>query len=324
MDYRDELAHRITELLGEGTSVYNQIVAVLREYKVSPKKNSPYISTAQRVEHFLSAKRLEGLSSKTLDNYRLYLLDFAKTACDNPNQIKTDDIRGYLAHLSESRNLKDGSLQTIISTLRSFFSWMCTEEILRADPMLKIKSLRIDRQNSRQALSQEELERLRNACENYRERALIEFFYSTGCRVSEVAGLEARDVNFEDRSLQVMGKGKKKRTVYFSVRARLMLQEYLRNRRGGTALFASGKSPFQPLQPRAIQKIMQNLGERAGISVKLHPHLLRHTFATSALNSGMELTAIQRLLGHSNPNTTQIYATLSRENIRREYERFIV
>ena len=155
------------------------------------------------------------------------------------------------------------------------------------------------------------------------EKALIEFLVSTGCRLSEVAQLRAADLNLADRSVQVTGKGDKDRVVYFSVRARLMVQEYIVQRKGGDGLFVSNKSPYEPLKPRAIQRIVRSLSERAGLEDRVHPHLLRHTFATHALNGGMDVTVIQRLLGHEDIATTQIYAELNEEGVRHQYNKYV-
>lgn len=183
--------------------------------------------------------------------------------------------------------------------------------------------MKLDKKNARQALSVEELERLRDACEGYREKALVEFLVSTGCRLSEVAQLKAEDLNFADRSVMVTGKGDKDRVVYFSVRARLMLQEYIKERKGGEGLFVSSKYPYEPLKPRAIQRIIHNVSERAGLAGRVHPHLLRHTFATLALNSGMDVTVIQRLLGHEDIATTQIYASMNEEVVKHQYNKYV-
>lgn len=218
------------------------------------------------------------------------------------------------------RVLKD---YIILNVLRAFFGWLYVEEKIKKNPMDKIKSLKLDKKNARQALSVEELERLRDACKGYREKALVEFLVSTGCRLSEVAQLAVGDLNFADRSVTVTGKGDKDRVVYFSVRARLMLQEYIKTRKGGEGLFVSSKSPHEPLKPRAIQRIIHNISERAGLTTQVHPHLLRHTFATHALNSGMDVTAIQRLLGHEGIATTQIYATMNEDVVKHQYNKYV-
>ena len=146
---------------------------------------------------------------------------------------------------------------------------------------------------------------------------------SSGCRVSEVAGLRVDDIDWRDRKCKVIGKGNKERTVYFSVRAKLMLQLYIEGRKGGEALFSSSRAPYEPLSDRGIEKIISKLGKRIGMERPLYPHLMRHTFASHALNCGMELTIIQHLLGHSDPKTTLIYAEINPVRVQYEYNRVI-
>lgn len=271
----------------------------------------------------MGAKKIDGLSPRTLANYKYTLDLFSQRMSKSVSKITTDDIRGYITYLSADRKLSETSLQTHISILRAFFGWLHTEEKIKKNPMLKIRSLKLDKKNARQALSVEELERLRDTCKGYREKALVEFLVSTGCRLSEVAQLSVSDVNFVERNVTVVGKGDKARMVYFSIRARLMLQEYIKERKGGEGLFVSSKTPYLPLKPRAIQRIIHGLSERAGLESRVHPHLLRHTFATHALNSGMDVTVIQRLLGHENIATTQIYAAMNEDVVKHQYNKYV-
>lgn len=289
------------------------LAAILKDYFITKESDEQRSDLNRRIKYYLGAKRIDGLSDKTLGNYRCNLEMFAARVNKSAAKVTTDDIRGYISYLDETRHLKDTSLQTHINILRAFFGWLHTEERIKKNPMSKIKSLKLDKKGARQALTVEELERLRDACKTYREKALIEFLVSTGCRLSEVAQLRAADLNLADRSVQVTGKGDKDRVVYFSVRARLMVQE------GGDGLFVSSKSPYEPLKPRAIQRIVRSLSERAGLEGRVHPHLLRHTFATHALNGGMDVTVIQRLLGHEDIATTQIYAELNEEGVSSIY-----
>ena len=141
--------------------------------------------------------------------------------------------------------------------------------------------------------------------------------------MSEVAGLRVDDIDWRDRKCKVIGKGNKERTVYFSVRAKLMLQLYIAERRGGEALFASSRAPYEPLTDRGIEKMISKLGKRIGMERPLYPHLMRPTFASHALNCGMELTIIQHLLGHSDPKTTLIYAEIDPIRVQYEYNRMI-
>ena len=320
MNAKTELANRLSETFFGGMPVTAEaLAAILKDYSITKESDEQRSDLNRRIKYYLGAKRIDGLSDKTLGNYRCNLEMFAARVNKSAAKVTTDDIRGYISYLDETRHLKDTSLQTHINTLRAFFGWLHTEERIKKNPMSKIKSLKLDKKGARQALTVEELERLRDACKTYREKALIEFLVSSGCRLSEVAQLRAADLNLADRSVQVTGKGDKDRVVYFSVRARLMVQEYIVQRKGGDGLFVSNKSPYEPLKPRAIQRIVRSLSERAGLEGRVHPHLLRHTFATHALNGGMDVTVIQRLLGHEDIATTQIYAELNEEGVSSIY-----
>lgn len=244
--------------------------------------------------------------------------------CKKPVQkITTDDLREHIAYLVDERHLKDNSVQAHINCLRSFVQWLTDEDAIRKNPMRKIKSLRIDKLRARHPLTAEQLELIRDGCKGYKEKALVEFLVSSGCRVSEVAGLRVQDIDWQERKCKVIGKGGKQRTVYFSVRAKLMLQLYIEGRKGGEALFSSSRAPYEPLSDRGIEKIISKLGKRIGMERPLYPHLMRHTFASHALSAGMDLTVIQHLLGHTDPKTTLIYAEINPIRVQYEYNRVI-
>lgn len=324
MNAKTELAKRLAATVSaDSPDAIEAINTILKDYTILRENDDEKSDLNKRIKYYLGAKRIEGLSPRTLANYKYTLELFSERVNKSASRITTDDIRGYITYLSYTRHLAETSLQTHINTLRAFFGWLYMEEKIKKNPMLKIRSLKLDKKNARQALSVEELERLRDACDGYREKALVEFLVSTGCRLSEVTQLRADDLNFSDRSVLVTGKGDKDRVVYFSVRARLMLQEYIKERKGGDGLFVSTKAPYLPLKQRAIQRIIQAISERAGLSIRVHPHLLRHTFATHALNAGMDVTAIQRLLGHEDISTTQIYAAMNEDVIKHQYNKYV-
>ena len=324
MTARHELAKRLISMVSAGEPItMDTLNEILKGYTILREADEERSDLKKRISYYLGAKRIDGLSPRTLANYKYTLDMFSERVNKSVSKITADDIRGYISYLSEARGLRETSLQTHISVLRAFFSWLLMEERIKKNPMLKIRSLKLDKKNARQALSVEELERLRDACKGYREKALVEFLVSTGCRLSEVAQLNVADLDFNNRSVTVTGKGNKERPVYFSIRARLMLQEYIKERKGGEGLFVSSKTPYLPLKPRAIQRIIHGLSVRAGLDARVHPHLLRHTFATHALNSGMDVTAIQQLLGHENISTTQIYAAMNEDVIRHQYNKYV-
>ena len=320
MTAKIDLIAKLTALMPECA---REIIKIMREYDVQTAQVYDRSNLPRRVEAFLAAKRIDGCRPKTIKGYRERLKLFM-TQCSKPvQQITTDDLREYLAYLVDERHLMDNSVQAHINTLRSFFSWLVDEANIRKSPMRKIKSLKIDKLRSRHPLTAEQLELVRDGCRGYKEKALVEFLVSSGCRVSEVAGLRVDDIDWRDRKCKVIGKGNKERTVYFSVRAKLMLQLYIAERRGGEALFASSRAPYEPLTDRGIEKMISKLGKRIGMERPLYPHLMRHTFASHALNCGMELTIIQHLLGHSDPKTTLIYAEIDPIRVQYEYNRMI-
>ena len=320
MTAKIDLIAKLTALMPECA---REIIKIMREYDVQTAQVYDRSNLPRRVEAFLAAKRIDGCRPKTIKGYRERLKMFM-TQCSKPvQQITTDDLREYLAYLVDERHLMDNSVQAHINTLRSFFSWLVDEDNIRKSPMRKIKSLKIDKLRSRHPLTVEQLELVRDGCRGYKEKALVEFLVSSGCRVSEVAGLRVDDIDWRDRKCKVIGKGNNERTVYFSVRAKLMLQLYIAERRGGEALFASSRAPYEPLTDRGIEKMISKLGKRIGMERPLYPHLMRHTFASHALNCGMELTIIQHLLGHSDPKTTLIYAEIDPIRVQYEYNRMI-
>lgn len=318
MNTKQELIARLNEAFPGAEEI---IAGIMADYRVT-RETGREGDLSKRIAAFLAAKKIDGASPKTLKNYREMLGAFAAHVDKPAARISVDDIRAYIGSLAE-RGLRDSSIQTHINTLRSFFGWLDTEDYIKRNPMRKIKSLKIDRAKSRRPLTPEQLERLRDGCRTYREKALVEFLVSSGCRLGEVVGIRVDNVDWQGRSVVVLGKGGKERTVYFSVRAKLMLQEYLARRKGGESLFSSSRAPYGPMTPRAVEKALQQIGERAGGQRRVHPHILRHTFASNALNAGMDITIIQHLLGHEDPKTTLIYAELSPRTVRYEYERLV-
>lgn len=280
-------------------------------------------SLEDSIAEFLAAKRADSLSEKSIRNYRQILGLFRQWLDLPPSQITTDHVRRWLSYLKEERHMKKDSVQTYLNCLRSFFGWLQTEEKIQRNPMNRIRSARIDKKHTRQPLTQEEVERCRAVLETPRERAIFELYLSTGCRLSELVNIPTSSVDFQSRTIEVCGKGDKIRTVYFSVRAKLALQSYLAQSPNNSVLLSCNAVPYGPLGSQAIEKIIRGIGARAGLSVPLHPHKLRHTFATSALNAGMDIVVIQQLLGHSNLDTTQIYAQISQESVRHSYNKLV-
>jgi integrase/recombinase XerD len=272
-----------------------------------------------KLQMYLAVKKLDGLSIKTLENYNYNLIKFASVIKKPLAAVNINDLRMYLA--IRSKDMKASSLNGQISILKSFFSWLFAEEYIPKNPAAKLKQTK-EPKRVRKALTEEEIELLRQVCKNDREKALKEFLVSTGCRLSEVVGIDKDSVSWYEMSVYVIGKGNKERKVYFSTKAKVLLKKYLSSRKDDTpALFVSSRAPHGRLSDRGIQKEVKRIAERAGFDKSVYPHLFRHSFATHSLNKGMNITTIQHLMGHESSATTLIYAELSDENIKHEYKR---
>ena len=279
----------------------------------------PEINIQKHIRHYLDAKKVDGLASKTLKDYKQNLLRFDLFICKALQDINADDIRGYIAD-AFNRGLKPSSVTTLINTLRAFFTWLYKEELLLKNPMMKISSQRTFKKRLRKALTHEEIEHIRNKCESLRDKAVFELFYSSGCRLSELCNVNISNINLKNRTIRIIGKGDKERTIIFSVKAMIYLQNYIdAGEYEDDALFVSERRPHKRLSNRAVQRIIGKLGKRA--KVNIHPHLLRHTFACHALEAGMDITIIQELLGHERLDTTQIYAKNSFSALQNAYEK---
>lgn len=300
-----------------------KVLDMLTDYRIENATGIEQMDFARQLNLFLDAKKSEGLSTNSIYVYRICLNIFYNYVNKATADITANDIRDFMAYLGDVRGNKTVSVQGSLNVLRSFFTWMHNEELIPKNPTARIKSFKINKKDSRHPLTHEQLETLRNACKTYREKALIEFLYSTGCRVSEAEQIDVTDVDFERRCVSIVGKGNKRRTIYFSVKARLLLRHYFDERKGGTALFCCTRHPYARLGTRSIQKLLKQLGTRAGISRRVYPHVLRHTFASHMLNAGMEITVIQRLMGHATVGTTEIYTELSEDSVIREYQKYI-
>ena len=299
-----------------------QIANILKDYDIKPASiPEGHPDLAQKIELFLSGKRLEGLSELTLKGYRLELKVFASRVQKATADITTADIRLFLGEFSY---LKSSSISGKLSILKSFFGWLANEDIIPKDPTRKLKPPKKEKRMPK-ALTIEELEIIREACLTHRERALVEVYYATGARLSEIQKLNKDDIDWQTMSVRVIGKGNKERTVYFSFKASYHLRKYLMRRADNEpALFITERRPYRRLSNRGIQREIAKIAERSGIQKRIHPHVFRHTFATLLLNNGADIVSVQGLLGHADPATTQIYAQITDEKRKQAHKQFLV
>lgn len=321
----------LTQLLGElaalcpdadPVKLKMKIAGILSLYDIRPARMpGGHPDIREKAELFLAAKKLEGLSELTIEGYRLELRIFAESVQKSVDKITTADIRLFLG---EFDYLKRSSIAKKLSVLKSFFGWLAEEEILPRDPTRKIKPPKKE-QRIPKALTIEELEMLRESCKTPRERALLEILYATGGRLSEIQQLDRDDIDWRGMNTKVIGKGDKERNVFFSFKAMYHLKKYLKTRTDDNpALFITERRPYRRVSNRTIQREIKIIAERAGIKKSVHPHTLRHTFATLTLNNGADISTIQSILGHSSPATTQVYAQVTEERKREQYRKHLV
>jgi len=299
-----------------------KLTGILSMYEIRPAQMpGAHPDIQDKVRLFLSAKKLEGLSNLTLESYQLELRIFSEQIQKRVEEITTADIRLFLGEFSE---LKSSSVSKKLSVLKSFFGWLTAEELIQRDPTRKIKPPKKEKRIPK-ALNVEELEMTREGCKTLRERALVEVFYSTGCRLSEIRQMNRQDIDWNRRSAKVIGKGNKEREVYFSFKALYHLKKYLKSRDDLVpALFVTERKPIARLSNRAIQREFSKIKELAGVEKNIHPHVMRHTMATLTLNNGADISAVQALLGHENPSTTMNYATITEERKREQHKKYLV
>ena len=275
------------------------------------------------VKKFIATKMIEGLSERTLKQYSRELLNFGKHV--RLDKAETDDIRAYLAQYK----LKGVSNRTIDNSRRylsSFYVWLTAEEIIPKNPMLRIKRIKCEK-ILKEAFSEVEMEKLRSACIDVRERALIEVLLSTGCRAREIATAKLSRLNLETSELRVIGKGSKERIVYFNSSAKFWFMKYKEGRTDNIdALFVGDRHDSQKKIRRLgisrIEAILRTLGGRAGVQ-NCHPHRFRRTAATWASKRGMPVEQIQKMLGHSSIDTTMIYTCVDQADIKRSHEKYL-
>lgn len=317
----DQLVSVVAEVSPEINlmAVKAKIAGVLSMYDIRPSRIvAGHPDVAQKMKMYLSAKKIEGLSPLTLKSYRIELNIFSKYIQKPVGEITTGDIRTYLAQFDY---LKLSSLSTKLSVLKSFFGWLAGEEIITRSPTIKIKSPKEGKRLPK-ALSPEELEITRESCQTLRQRALVELAYASGCRLSELANLDKKNIDWNNMTVRVIGKGDKERIVPISFKAVYHLKKYLKTRCDILpAIFITERQPYRRMSNRAIQREVAQIGRYAGLSKSLHPHVFRHTLATFLLNNGAELAFVQQLLGHTDPKTTQRYARISMTHILEQYRK---
>jgi site-specific recombinase XerD len=271
---------------------------------------------------FIAAKRVEGCSEKSLKYYDATIRHMLASLYKPIREILTDDLRGYLAEYQSERGSSKVTIDNMRRIFSSFFGWLEDEDYVLKSPVRRIHKIKADK-TIKETFSDEGLEHLRDACGEIRDLAMIDLLSSTGMRVGELVGLNREDINFYERECVVFGKGNSERVVYFDARTKIHLMNYLERRKDDNpALFVSLAAPWARLLIGGVETRLREIGKRAEIQ-KVHPHKFRRTLATRAIDKGMPIEQVQRLLGHVKIDTTMHYAMVNQANVKNSHRKFI-
>ena len=302
--------------------LYEVLQHTLFNYDVALAEKSKEISRENLVESFLAAKKIEGCSEKTLKYYYATIKSMLDEIKKDVKHIVTDEIRYYLTEYQANKNSSKTTIDNIRRILSSFFSWLEDEDYILKSPVRRIHKVKTGT-NIKETYSDEALEIMRDNCVELRDLAIIDMLASTGMRVGEMVLLNRENVDFNERECIVFGKGNKERIVYFDARTKIHLQNYLSKRKDNNpALFVSLKAPYERLKIGGVEVRLRNFGKQLGLN-KLHPHKFRRTLATMAIDKGMPIEQLQKLLGHSKIDTTLQYAMVKQSNVKIAHRKYI-
>ena len=280
------------------------------------------INNDEYLKLFLDAKRIEGCSERTLQYYQITIEHLLSDVRTPVRQITTDEIRCYLVKYQESGHCGNVTIDNIRRNISSFFSWLEEEDYILKSPMKRIHKIKT-KTVVKDVITDENMEKMRDACKETRDLAIIDLLYSTGMRVGELVNLDRTDLDFEQRECVVFGKGDKERRVYFDAKAKIHLLDYLSSRTDDNpALFVSLDAPHERLKISGVEIRLRCLGRKVALN-RIHPHKFRRTMATRAIDKGMPIEQVQKILGHSQIDTTMQYAIVNQMNVKTSHQKYI-
>lgn len=280
------------------------------------------ISNDEFLDLFLAAKRVEGCSLRTIQYYNVTIKHLFSQIDKNVRKISTEEIRLYLSNYQKINNCSNVTVDNVRRNISSFFSWLEEEDYILKSPMKRIHKIKT-KTVVKNTISDEGIEKLRDNCREIRDLAIIDLLYSTGIRVGELVNLNIDDIDLEGRECVVYGKGDKERRVYFDAKAKVHLKKYLDTRiDDNTALFVTLDAPYDRLKISGVEIRLRQLGRRLNLE-RVHPHKFRRTMATRAIDKGMPIEQVQRILGHSQIDTTMQYAMVNQNNVKSSHQKYI-
>lgn len=321
------MEEKIVNILNEMADFLNvsqlkKLQEVILKHLAENEAEKTDISNEEYLKLFLDAKRIEGCSERTIDYYSKTVMHLITTISTPVRKITTEQMREYLADYQKINNCTNVTVDNVRRNISSFFSWLEEEDYILKSPMKRIHKIKT-KTVVKTVISDEAIERLRDFCCESRDLAIIDLLYSTGMRVGELVNLNIEDIDLEKRECIVYGKGDKERRVYFDAKAKVHLKQYIESRTDGQeALFVSLNAPYKRLKISGVEIRIRELGRSLSLE-KIHPHKFRRTMATRAIDKGMPIEQVQKILGHSQIDTTMQYAMVNQTNVKNSHQKIM-
>lgn len=304
-----------------------RVEAILSKYecKLITTEIVPVNSKAKNLlKNYLVSKKISGLSENSLKLYDLYIYDFISNMNKDISDVNNIDIKLYLFNYQNMHKISNRTLESRRIIICSFFTWLFNNEYLPKNPAANIEPIKYEKKH-RKSMSEMDLEKIRKYVTDVRDTAIIEMLYSTGCRITELVTLNRDDIDFQSKEVKLFGKGAKHRVSFLNARAELSLKNYLKTRKDNNpALFVSSKAPHERLKKFGIEKFIREMNNNISLTTYVTPHIFRHTTATMALNRGMNVVDVSKILGHSKLETTMEYITSNFDKIKSYHKNVII
>ena len=321
------MEEKLVKILNEMADYLNisqmkKLQETLLKHLAENEAKTEEIPNVEYLKMFIDAKQIEGCSERTLQYYRVTIEHMLGSIETPIRKITTDEIRGYLVDYQKVNNCSKVTVDNVRRNMSSFFSWLEEEDYILKSPMRRIHKIKT-KQPVKETITDEMIEKLRDNCTCVRDLAMIDLLYSTGIRVGELVGLNISDIDFEERECIVFGKGDKERRVYFDAKAKVHLIEYIESRKDkNPALFVTLDAPYDRLKISGVEIRLRQLGRELGLE-RIHPHKFRRTMATRAIDKGMPIEQVQKILGHSQIDTTMQYAMVNQNNVKASHQKYM-
>ena len=315
-----EIINDMADVLNAAQLKRLQEVLLKRLVKDGPEKKM--ISNQEYLNKFLEAKKIEGCSERTIKYYKVTVEQLLKKVLHPIRKVTTEQMREYLVDYQKINNCGKTTIDNVRRNISSFFSWLEEEDYILKSPMRRIHKIRAEKL-VKNVITDEDIERLRDGCDCLRDVAMIDLLYSTGIIVGELVRLNRADINFSERECVVFGKGDKERRVYFDAKSKIHLINYLKSRiDDNPALFVSLDKPYNRLKISGVEIRLRQLGRKLHLG-RVHPHKFRRSMATRAIDKGMPIEQVQKILGHSQIDTTMQYAIVNQNNVKAAHRKYI-